>query len=306
MKLINSILALTGCLFLGTACSDEAGTQESDRKVPLEIRVAGGNGRSVIEGTTIPYQTSFGIFGTTAYPEGTVDEAICNLSVFYDGSCSMTSPVMLDAEPRYLKAYYPYSETMSQGVMKVNIRDQVDLLYGVSVEEDQPASVNNEHPVATVAFRHVLARLTFRVRQTENIMNPFLLSGLGVSPLYQTATWDVLNQQLTSGFLSEYTFPLFQEVTQEFASFDFLVIPMETEDSRELTFFFADGQERQVQLPIGEWRAGQQYTYDVIFDADTVHISEAVILPWDCVTDEETIITDGVTEDTDNENVVHD
>ena len=81
---------------------------------------------------------------------------------------------------------------------------------------------------------------------------------------------------------------------------------METEDSRELTFFFADGQERQVQLPIGEWRAGQQYTYDVIFDADTVHISEAVILPWDCVTDEETIITDGVTEDTDNENVVND
>ena len=293
MKLINSILALTGCLLLGTACSGEAGTQENDRKVPLEIRVAGGNDRSVIEGTTIPYQTSFGIFGTTAYPEGTVDEAIRNLSGFYDGSCSMSSPVMLDAEPRYLKAYYPYSETLSEGVMEVDIRDQVDLLYGESVDEDQPAWVNDEHPVATVAFRHVLARLTFRMRHTENLEADFQLSGLRVSPLYQSATWNVLAQDLTPDPFTELTFPLSQEVTQEFASFDLLVIPMGTDEPvRELTFYDADGQGRQVQLPAGEWKAGQQYTYDVLFDADTVHISEAVILPWDPVTDEETVITD--------------
>lgn len=62
MKAIKYIIPCICYTALLMACSSENETNESETKVPLEISI-GNNTRSIIEGTTIPTQTQFGIFG---------------------------------------------------------------------------------------------------------------------------------------------------------------------------------------------------------------------------------------------------
>ena len=129
MKAIKYIIPCLCSTALLMACSSENETNESETKVPLEISI-GNNTRSIIEGTTIPTQTQFGIFGEYNQKINDID----NMSVFYDGKCKLSKDVYLNNSSMHIKAYYPYSSKVEKGIAEIDIRDQIDFLYGSAVD----------------------------------------------------------------------------------------------------------------------------------------------------------------------------
>ena len=292
MKILNYIAVPLCCLSLLAACNNEDGENNSPL-APLEVNVVSNPERSVIEGTVLPFQTSFGLFGVSSAEATQADTEINNLSVYYNGQCTLSETVLLDEQPCYLKAYYPYSEQVSNGVMDIDVHDQTDVLLGESVREGESAYANNEQPKVDIAFRHALTRLTFRVSRTHAYGDDFHLSAQLLYPLYTTAKVDVVTQRLMPENLDEATLPISVEVTRDPSVFDVIVIPMESgEPKRGMVLYDDNHQGQWIDLPTSEWKPGQQYTYEVIFDADHVIVSEAVITPWETTIIPESEITD--------------
>lgn len=291
MKTMKYVAMLLGCMSFLTACCNDEENNEIVANVPLEIELSGSATRSIIEGTTLPTQTSFGIYGTT--DDKTIMSSINNLSVFYDGKCKLEKEVLLDNTTFHIKAYYPYSKEVEKGIVNLNITDQIDFLYGGGIDAvGKQQEINSQNPKADIVFKHALSRITFKVKHTERIAEDFKLSGIFISPVYMTATYNVLTQELTPVQLNEPTFKLDVTVGKEFSSFDLLMIPAEANSDRGIILFDSNDKGQWVKLPEGDWKSGQQYTYEVTFDNNGVKISEAVITAWTTSTEEESEITD--------------
>ena len=285
MKYITSFLCCTAMLM---ACSSENEGNESETKVPLEISI-GNNTRSIIEGSTIPTQTQFGIFGEYNQVINDID----NMSVFYDGKCKLSKDVYLNNSPMYIKAYYPYSSKVEKGIAEIDIRDQIDFLYGNAVDsKGELQVVNNGNPKANIVFKHALSRLTFKVRHTTAYGEDFKLTGIFISPIYVTANFNVISQMMMPTWLNEPTFPLNITVTKDFTSFDLLMIPLKEDDHPRCISFRGDNDYYGNTTLEGEWAAGQQYTYEITFDDNGIRVSEAVITPWESTSQQGIDITD--------------
>ena len=290
MKTMKYVVMLLGCLPFLTACSNDEENNEIVANVPLEIELSGSATRSIIEGTTLPTQTSFGIYGTT--DDKTIMSSINNLSVFYDGKCKLEKEVLLDNTTFHIKAYYPYSKEVEKGIVNLNITDQVDFLYGGGTDAaGKQQEINSQNPKADIVFKHALSRITFKVKHTERIAEDFKLSGIFISPVYMTATYNVLTQELTPVQLNEPTFKLDVTVGKEFSSFDLLMIP-DVEHDKGIILYDSNNKGQWVMLPESAWKAGQQYTYEVTYDNNGVKISEAVITAWTTSIQDESEITD--------------
>lgn len=288
MKAIKHIIPCLYCTALLMACSSENEGNESETKVPLEISI-GNNTRSIIEGTTIPTQTQFGIFGEYNQVIKDVD----NMSVFYDGKCKLSKDVYLNNSSMHIKAYYPYSSKVEKGIAEIDIRDQIDFLYGSAVDsKGELQIVNNSNPKANIVFKHALSRLTFKVRHTAAYGGDFKLTEIFISPVYVTANFNVISQELTTTFFNEPTFPLNLTVTKDFTSFDLLMIPLPENSHPRWILFSGDNISYGNTTLEGEWAAGQQYTYEVTFDDNGIKVSEAVITPWESSTQPGIDITD--------------
>lgn len=285
LKYISSLLCCSAALM---ACSSEEETIDCEEKVPLEITIGSGT-RSIIEGTTIPNQTSFGIYGVDGYGYRAID----NLSVFYDGNCKLSQDVYLGKSYMLIKAYYPYSAEIKDYIANIDIRDQIDFLYGNAVDSyGFPDKIDRSNPKATISFKHALSRITFKVKHTEAYGEDFTLSSLFISPIYLTADYNVYSQTITKRQLNEPTFKIDRTITKDFVSFDLLMIPLDENDHpRWIMFSDKNGSIGNTTIE-GEWKAGQQYTYEVTFDDNGIKISEAVITPWETTTLSQIDITD--------------
>lgn len=288
MKAIKYIIPCICSTVLLMACSSENETNESETKVPLEISI-GNNTRSIIEGTTIPTQTQFGIFGEYNQKINDID----NMSVFYDGKCKLSKDVYLNNSSMHIKAYYPYSSKVEKGIAEIDIRDQIDFLYGSAVDsKGELQVVNNSNPKANIVFKHALSRLTFKVRHTAAYGGDFKLTKIFITPVYVTANFNVISQELTPSLLNEPTFPLNVTVTEDFTSFDLLMIPLPENSHPRWILFSGDNISYGNTTLEGEWAAGQQYTYEITFDDNGIKVSEAVITPWESSTQPGIDITD--------------
>lgn len=288
MKAIKYIIPCLCSTALLMACSSENETNESETKVPLEISI-GNNTRSIIEGTTIPTQTQFGIFGEYNQKINDID----NMSVFYDGKCKLSKDVYLNNSSMHIKAYYPYSSKVEKGIAEIDIRDQIDFLYGSAVDsKGELQVVNNSNPKANIVFKHALSRLTFKVRHTAAYGGDFKLTKIFITPVYVTANFNVISQELTPSLLNEPTFPLNVTVTEDFTSFDLLMIPLPENSHPRWILFSGDNISYGNTTLEGEWAAGQQYTYEITFDDNGIKVSEAVITPWESFTQPGIDITD--------------
>ena len=288
MKAIKYIIPCLCSTALLMACSSENETNESETKVPLEISI-GNNTRSIIEGTTIPTQTQFGIFGEYNQKINDID----NMSVFYDGKCKLSKDVYLNNSSRHIKAYYPYSSKVEKGIAEIDIRDQIDFLYGSAVDsKGELQVVNNSNPKANIVFKHALSRLTFKVRHTAAYGGDFKLTKIFITPVYVTANFNVISQELTPSLLNETTFPLNVTVTEDFTSFDLLMIPLPENSHPRWILLSGDNISYGNTTLEGEWAAGQQYTYEITFDDNGIKVSEAVITPWESSTQPGIDITD--------------
>lgn len=296
MKTIKYLSSALLCATMVAACSSEDVTKESEARVPLEISIGNNDTRSIIEGTTIPYQTSFGIFGipNSYYFDGTIAQDINNVSVFYDGQCTLSKDVLLNSTPIYLKAYYPYNKDLTGRYITINSSDQTDYLFGESVWADHPYYVDNKSPKADIVFRHVLSRLTLRIKHTEKYGDDFKLTELSVYPLYESTQFDIYTGKLyESKWKDKWTdFPVNTTVSKDFKSIDFLIIPFTQSKTINIMLSQANFAYHIIKIPNVTWEAGKQYTYEIIYDDNGIKVSEAVITPWESTTQSGIDITD--------------
>ena len=292
MKTVYYITSLLCCMTMLQACSSEEEIRKSETKVPLEINI-GNSTRSVIEGTTIPTQTSFGIFGipSSYYYDGTIVEDINNVSVFYDGKCTLQKDIWLDNSIIYLRAYYPYKESV-QRYLELNVYDQIDYLYGESVLQGHPYYVSNTNPKTDILFKHILSRITFKVRHTNKITKDFKLYKVSTVPVCWSALFDVLTRKYSEQSMNgDPQFKIDVNVTEEFSSFDLLMIPFKSDRVR---IGLSDDQNKYYSCNLlnVNWEAGQQYTYEITFDDSGIKVGEVVITPWEPTTQSGIDITD--------------
>lgn len=295
MKTIKNLTSALLCAIIVSACGSEDVSKESETRVPLAITIGNYDTRSIIEGTTIPYQTSFGIFGIpNSYSfDGTIADDINNVSVFYDGQCTLSKDVLLNSTPIYLKAYYPYNKDLTGRYITISSSGQTDYLFGESVLAGHPYYVNNKSPKADIVFRHVLSRLTLRIKHTEKYGDDFKLTELSVYPLYESTQFDVYTGKLLeSKWKDKWTeFPVNMNVSKDFHTVDYLIIPFTITGTVSIMLTKENKSYDICKIP-GKMEGGQQYTYDIIYDDNGIKVSEAIITPWESTTQPGIDITD--------------
>lgn len=294
MKNIKCLTSVAFCMTMLMSCSSEEEIKESETKVPLEISI-GNSARSIVEGMTIPYQTSFGIFGIPySYSfDGTIVQDINNVSVFYDGQCTLSKDVLLDSTPIYIKAYYPYNKDLKDGLITINSTDQTDYLFGESVWADHPYYVDNNNPKTDIVFRHVLSRLTLKIKHTEKYGDDFKLTDLSMYPLYKSTQFYVYNGRLWESIWNNTwtDFPINMNVSKDFQTVDYLLIPFTITGTVSIMLTQENKSYDICKIP-GKMEGGKQYSYEIIYDDNGIKVSEAVITPWESTTQPGIDITD--------------
>ena len=291
MKTMKYATMLLSCLSFLTACSNDEEDNRITANVPLEIQLGGLDTRAIIEGATLPMQTSFGIYGTT--DDETIMSGIHNISVFYDGKCKLEKNVLLDNTTFHVKAYYPYSQEIENGNVMLNIRDQEDFLYGSATDAaGKQQEINSQNPKADIVFKHALSRITFKVKHTEKIAEDFKFSKIYMAAVPELAWFNIISQTFGAKDFGGVSFELDVPVGKEYSSFELLMVPAEANSDRGIEIHCSNGKGFWVALPEVVWESGQQYTYELIFDDNKITISEAVITAWKTNTEEESEITD--------------
>ena len=293
--------ALGALSFLLAACSqqDNEPMNISSELVPLEVSV-GVNTRDIIQGSTLPDLSNFGIFGVTQ-ETGELQEDIDNVNVEYvKGECALSRDVLLDERPTSIYAYYPYNETATLNSVPVQMNgDATDYLYGCSYDlaTGTNTTVNNAQPHATIYFKHALAQVRLIAYKTADYEGDAYVTGLVVNGVPLRGTMDA-----TTGGISDIEWgDMVMKVTEPgnlfvegegTTTYRFLAIPTEEVANRTMLLWL-DGEYVTVPLPATVWEAGQQYTYTLVVDKNhNVLVTEGEIVPWENNTQEEITVGD--------------
>lgn len=294
--IILSIL-LAGSMLSVASCTAEDTSLQTDNtgKVPLEIDVNVSKTRSIVEGTTLPGESSFGIFA----PKGSNYETLVNgvnNKVYFDGtSCTSDKKIYLTEGvdiPVY--AYYPYNNSYNSisymnGEMSIEVESQTDYLYGYSSDtEGRLISQNVTNPKATILFKHAMSRVTINVKKAENNSNDYIMQKVSLSGIYTSANLllkgdddgrHVIN---ANGNTSVGVKPMRGDVSSEGNNpADILAIPMDMSDRTvTLQLEFVGHEPMTVTIPSTIWKSGQQYTYNVTIENSKLSISSGMISSW--------------------------
>ena len=289
-NLLYRAAALCALPLLLAACSqqDNEPINVEGELVPLEISVSADT-RTIIDGSTLPDLTNFGIFGITQ-EKGELQEDIENVSVEYvKGECTLSRDVLLDERPTFIYSYYPYDETATLNSVPVSMNGgATDYLYGCSYNLATGANttVNNAQPHATIYFKHALAQVRLIAYKTADYEGDAYVAGFVVNrvPLY--GTMDVTTGSITDTEWGDMVMKvtgsnnLFVE-GEGTTTCRFLAIPTEEVANRTMLIEL-DGEYVTVPLPAPVWEAGQQYTYTLVVDRNhNVLVTEGDITPWE-------------------------
>lgn len=282
--------ALGALPLLLAACSqqDNEPVNISSELVPLEVSV-GVDTRDIIQGSTLPDLSNFGIFGVTQ-ETGELQGDIDNVNVEYvKGECALSRDVLLDERPTSIYAYYPYNETATLNSVPVQMNDgTTDYLYGCSYDlaTGTNTTVNNAQPHATIYFKHALAQVRLIAYKTADYEGDAYVAGFVVNrvPLY--GIMDVTTGSITDTEWGDMVMKvtgsnnLFVE-GEGTTTCRFLAIPTEEVANRTMLIEL-DGEYVTVPLPATVWEAGQQYTYTLVVDKNrNVLVTEGEITPWE-------------------------
>lgn len=289
-NLLYRAVALGALPLLLAACSqqDNEPMNVEDGLVPLEISVSADT-RTIIDGSTLPDLTSFGIFGVTQ-ETGELQEDIENVSVEYvKGECTLSRDVLLDERPTSIYAYYPYDETATLNSVPVQVNEsETDYLFGCSYDLAAGANttVNNAQPHANIYFKHALAQVRLIAYKTADYEGDAFVASFVVNGVPLHGTMDATTGSITATEWGDMTFkvtnPSNLHVEGEgTTTYRFLAIPTEDVLDRMMQIEL-DSEYVVVPLPATIWEAGQKYTYTLVVDgAGSVRVSEAVITPWE-------------------------
>lgn len=300
-NLLYRAAAFCALPLLLAACSqqDNEPMNLEEGRVPLEISVSTDT-RTIINGTTLPDLTNFGIFGVTQ-ATGKLQEDIENVSVEYSkGECTLSREVFLDERPTFIYAYYPYDETATLNSVPVSMNGGAnDYLYGCSYDlaSGTNATVSNAQPHATIYFKHALAQIRLIAYKTADYEGEAYVTGFVVNGVPLHGTMDATTGSIIDTEWGDVPFNITNPSNlyvegEGTNTYRFLAIPTEKVLNRTMLIEL-DGEYVMVPLPATVWEAGQQYTYTLVVDKNhNVLVTEGEITPWENNTQEEITVGD--------------
>ena len=292
MKKIHSIFRtalLAGSIFTLGACSNEENSLPQLSNVPLQVEVAGvqDKGRAIVEGTTLPNESSYGIF---AY-YGNSSTLAKNVKVNYsNGTSTLTQNVFLpENNDVSVYAYYPYMTDMAAEKYQIQSASQIDYLYGYSADSDNKLGyVNEAQPKASIYFRHAMARVTLKVKKAADNENSYKLPYVSLMNVKKNGYLYIKESAVidcsgTAELIAKPDNYVLEAVDDEIVV-NFLVLPMNTAE-QPVTLGLgsnASNWDLTANIPNVTWVSGQQYTYTVtVSKGELLDISNAIISPWD-------------------------
>lgn len=300
MKRIQSILYLTtmtvGMLSVAS-CSSEDEVTATGKQVPLEIQVSGvQTTRSIVEGTTLPEGSKYGIFAMNGDGMNIIDNGM-NVPVDYiKGTSTLNWNVYLPSGAEVpVYAYYPYNANYASSdyvmQMPIDVTTQTDYLYGYSADSEKNLMyVKDTQPKASIYFKHALARVTMKIKKAAENEKSYKFPYISLLNVDKSGYMNIREHGIINGVSgttnltakpSEYGI----DNAESEIVVDFLVMPGNTE-GKNITMNMSDNISSfenglSAAVPATNWRAGQQYTYAVTIKNNALDMSSAEISPWE-------------------------
>lgn len=264
-----------------SSCSNEdLEEQNGAKRIPLELSVKGIATKTIIDGTTLPEESTYGVFAIDA-ENGT------NAQVYYqNGTNTFANPVYLtEAGTDYqVLAYYPYIPNVNDpsAIALGSIESQEDVLYANQTATGNGIYVNQENPEARLEFRHALSRITLRISKAEAYTEDCLLSEVFLNNVYDAANLNLLTGEISNQTGSSTLFQVIDSyLGTESVEADWVAYPMDLEERPVTLTMNMNGKTKEITLPATNWESGMQYVYNVTIDNIQVLIEEATITPWE-------------------------
>lgn len=256
------------------SCSNEA-EDASNVLVPLKVQTEIQSTRAGINATQFDDKDQIGLF---LMKDGKWSSDCFNMSaVTPDGgkSWTMSHQVMLDKTPSLICAYYPWSEDVSTtyGIsLNIDIASQTNYLYGIT------EGVYNEKPVASILFRHALAKVNFLISGDEGIdVSKVSISG---EKLMTSGKFNVTTMSFSSTSTGTIVSKNVVQVSATQSNATFLVAPM-TEQQLQLKVEYAGGKVYEGTFMVSNISMGKNINYTVKISKDSsMTISETSIEEW--------------------------
>ncbi|MBR6590758.1 MAG: fimbrillin family protein [Bacteroidaceae bacterium] len=262
----------------------------TDKQVPLEIELKGIETRAIIEGSTLP-DCEFGMFVTDA--DGNIEHSGIRVYYMNNSVYKWDKDVMLNEADRYVYACYPYTGDYDGMNIAVSA-GETDYLSGYAANSDlQKAPVNANNPKASIYMKHLLSRITLNICKAEGNNDNLELYYAGFKGTYSSGWYNMKNGEFASRNANDYKIVMKSAIGYEPTKVEILAIPTETLEGVQLCL---DGETLgcdiyNIPMPAGEWKAGQQYTYNIVFESpEKVSISAADITPWEPNNQDEIIV----------------
>lgn len=298
--LLTMIAAGSSMSVISCGDADEMSQVDGANKVPLEITTAVST-RSIIDGTTLPEESQFGIFamvGENGYTA--VENGVNTLVTYVKSTCTLNKKVYLPESTNvHVYAYYPYNSNYNEtyflhGKMPIEVESQTDYLYGYSVNSDNKSSyVNSQNPKATILFKHAMSLVSFVIKKDEKYSEDIDIYNVGLSNVYTQGVLNIIKENEeqdvvignTLGYIST---GLKEHISTDGLTVNLLAIPMNNLYDREVQVslnygYGGNDKKPSISLPTeitNQWLPGQKYTYTVTIKKGSLSISEAVITPW--------------------------
>ncbi len=277
-------MSATLLLTMVSCSSDDTSIVSSQKlsKVPLQVSVENGaTSRGVVEGTTLPDNSTYRIYAYSKNSE-TKYEALNHLegsAVRYKDGVSQIddNPIYLpeDGSDVQVVALYGgiigYYDQMQVHQVALSTKEQEDYLVGVNTN-----TVNKSNPSASLAFTHVMSRITLNIRKAADIDKYYKIPTITINNLAATAKLqtegghpyltdvDATHNLSLPVKISDYLL----ETASDVITVDFLVLPIE---QNGITIKL-DGVEQEIKLPTTYFQMGQQYKFNLILTDSKVTV----------------------------------
>lgn len=213
-----------------------------------------------------------------------------NYPVSYSNSWRLNPQIILDKDvDAKFYAYCPYTVYLNIDTyeIEVNSWDNINYMYGSS------NVVNNDNPDAVIEMKSAMATVVFNFTKAKDITTPVIFKNFNLSNYFNSKylkfqgkmnvfTGDIIAEvDYSDGLFIRKEMELDYEKPQQVR---FYVIPTSfTDKSVILNIYNSDDVDWRVEIPGTEWERNKVYTYDIVFDEESLKISGIWVEDWEYV-----------------------
>lgn len=266
------------CCLLACSSDDEQIGGNAKQDTPLQIELMPVPTRSVINGTTLPDGSQYGVYVTTGWPNMPITDGN-NVAVDYRGDKSTPShDVLLDERECPVYAYYPYSAEQSLNKMTLEVESQTDYLYGIAVREDGSKDfISKYKPMARIRMSHALALLRFNIFNVGEENQSNVISSIILYENPVKCTLDLTNNKLSNFEYGNNEVNCRLTVTSAVQTVDILAIPSQKQYLG--LCIMLNGNPKYIDRTL-DLQPGYCYSFNVMVEgSDKLTISDHYITP---------------------------